>query len=84
MIAGLNPLLRGWGGCFSFSQGHELKVLDGWIRRRLRCLLWAQRKTQARRFKELRRRGVGETSARAASSSSKGAWRLSLSQGPHA
>jgi RNA-directed DNA polymerase len=83
MIADLNPLLRGWGGYFSFSQGHELKVLDGWVRRRLRCLLWAQWKTPARRFKELRRRGVGETSARAASSSSKGPWRLSLSKALH-
>jgi RNA-directed DNA polymerase len=83
MIADLNPLLRGWGGYFSFSQGHELKVLDGWIRRRLRCLLWAQWKTPARRFKELRRRGVGEKPARAASSSSKGPWRLSLSKALH-
>ncbi len=83
VIADLNPLLRGWGGYFAFSEGRELDSLDRWIRRRLRCLLWGQWKTPAKRFKELWRRGVGETSARAASASSKGPWRLSASKALH-
>ena len=48
MIADLNPLLRGWAGYFGFSQLHELASLDGWIRRRLRCVVWVQWKTRGR------------------------------------
>jgi hypothetical protein len=50
MIADLNPLLRGWAGYFGFSQ-----LLDGWTRRRLRCIVWDQWKTRGRRYQELRR-----------------------------
>src|SRR6201987_1999069 len=60
MIADLNPLLRGWAGYFGFSQLHELASLDGWIRRRLRCVVWVQWKTRGRRYKELRRLKVSE------------------------
>ena len=38
MISELVPYLRGWAGYFSFSQSHKLPSLDGWIRRRLRCV----------------------------------------------
>src|SRR3954465_13893236 len=34
------PYLRGWAGYFGFSQWRELASLDGWIRRRLRCVVW--------------------------------------------
>jgi Reverse transcriptase (RNA-dependent DNA polymerase)/Group II intron, maturase-specific domain len=58
MIADLNPLLRGWAGYFGFSQWRELGSLDGWTRRRLRCVVWVQWKTRGRRYKELRRLNV--------------------------
>jgi Group II intron, maturase-specific domain len=38
MIRELVSYLRGWAGYFGFSQWHELQSLDGWIRRRLRCV----------------------------------------------
>jgi hypothetical protein len=41
-IADLNLLFRGWAGTFGFSQWRELENLDGWIRRRLRCMAWAK------------------------------------------
>lgn len=42
-IQRLNPLLRGWANYFSPSVQHKrMKNLDGWLRRRLRCLLWRQ------------------------------------------
>ena len=68
MIADLNPLLRGWAGYFGFSQLHELSSLDGWTRRRLRCVVWVQWKTRGRRYQELRRLKVPERSARRPSS----------------
>ena len=83
MIAGINPVLRGWAGYFGFSEGYELADLDGWIRRRLRCMLWVQWKTRRRRFQELRRAGVGEKSTYAAIMSCKGPWRLSASEALH-
>jgi RNA-directed DNA polymerase len=83
MIADLNPLLRGWAGYFGFSERHELADLDGWIRRRLRCMLWVQWKTRRRRFQELRRAGVSEKTTYAAIMSCKGAWRISSSEALH-
>jgi RNA-directed DNA polymerase len=53
-IKTLNPLLRGWINYFQFTQGKgALEALDGWVRRRLRCLLWRQWKrpyTRERKF----------------------------------
>src|SRR6266481_3966337 len=49
MIADLNPFVRGWAGYFGFSQWRELPSLDGWIRRRLRCVVWVQWKTRGQR-----------------------------------
>ena len=83
MIADLNPLLRGWAGYFGFSQWRELASLDGWTRRRLRCVAWVQWKTRGRRYHELRRLKVPEKSASAAIFSPKGPWRLSSSSALH-
>ena len=60
MIADLDPLLRGWAGYFGFSQWRELPSLDGWTRRRLRCVVWVQWKTRGKRYRELRRLKVSE------------------------
>jgi RNA-directed DNA polymerase len=83
MIADLNPFVRGWAGYFGFSQWHELPSLDGWIRRRLRCVAWVQWKTRGQRYRELRRLQVSERSASAAIFSPKGPWRLSFSEALH-
>jgi RNA-directed DNA polymerase len=83
MIADLNPLVRGWAGYFSFSEWRELASLDGWTRRRLRCVVWVQWKTRRRRYHELRRLKVAERTASAAIFSPKGPWRLSSSSALH-
>jgi RNA-directed DNA polymerase len=83
MIADLNPFVRGWAGYFGFSQWRELSSLDGWIRRRLRCVVWVQWKTRGQRYRELRRLNVPERSASAAIFSPKGPWRLSSSEALH-
>jgi len=83
MIAEINPALRGWAGYFGFTEGYELDSLDGWIRRRLRCMLWTQWKTRRRRFHELSRAGIGEAATYAAIMSCKGPWRLSASEALH-
>jgi len=77
------PFVRGWAGYFGFSQWRELPSLDGWIRRRLRCVVWVQWKTRGQRYRELRRLKVSERSASAAIFSPKGPWRLSFSEALH-
>jgi RNA-directed DNA polymerase len=44
IIADLNPMLRGWFGYFQYVVPSELRVLDGFIRRRLRAVLRKQDK----------------------------------------
>jgi RNA-directed DNA polymerase len=83
MIADLLPYVRGWAGYFSFSQWRELPSLDGWIRRRLRCVAWVQWKTRGRRYQELRRLKVSDRLASAAIFSPKGPWRLSAVEALH-
>jgi RNA-directed DNA polymerase len=84
MIANLNPVLRGCAGYFGLGQlPSQLQSLDGWIRRRLRCVAWVQWKTRRRRYEELRRLGVGEKAASPAVFSPKGPWRLSSSGALH-
>jgi RNA-directed DNA polymerase len=83
MIKDLNPVLRGWAGYFGFSQLGELSSLDGWVRRRLRCLAWVQWKTRRRRIGELCRLGVAKSAAFEAAHSPKGPWRLSSSNCMH-
>jgi RNA-directed DNA polymerase len=83
MIGELVPYLRGWASYFGFSQLHELPSLDGWIRRRLRCVAWVQWKTRGQRYRALRRLNVPERSASEAVFSSKGPWRLSFSEALH-
>jgi len=83
MIGELVPYLRGWAGYFGFSQSRELPSLDGWIRRRLRCVAWVQWKTRGQRYRELRRLRVSERSVSAAVFSPKGPWRLSFSEALH-
>jgi RNA-directed DNA polymerase len=83
MIVDLNPLLRGWAGDFGFSQWRELASLDGWTRRRLRCVVWVQWKTHGNRYQELRCLKVSDKVASAAIFSPKGPLRLSSASARH-
>jgi RNA-directed DNA polymerase len=44
IIAGLNPMLKGWFGYFKHAHPMHLRGVDGFIRRRLRALLRKQQK----------------------------------------
>jgi RNA-directed DNA polymerase len=80
MVEELNRYLRGWVGYFGFCQTRsELRDLDSWIRRRLRCVVWKQWKRGRRRFEALRRLGVGSELAAQTAGSAHGPWRISRS-----
>ena len=58
-IEDLNPLLRGWINYFQLTQSKWiLEELDGWVRRRLRCLLWRQWKQPRTRKRRLQALGL--------------------------
>jgi RNA-directed DNA polymerase len=58
-IRRLNPKLAGWMACFRLTETKRaLEDLDGWIRRKLRCLLWRQWKRVYTRARRLIARGL--------------------------
>jgi RNA-directed DNA polymerase len=60
-IETLTPILRGWMQYFWLAEIKAVfEELDGWMRRKLRCLLWRQWKRPRTRAKELMRRGIDQ------------------------
>lgn len=71
----LNPVLCGWTSYFRLTEVKSaLEDLDGWIRRKLRCLLWRQWKYPATRNKRLQARGLDGTRAWKSASNGRGPW----------
>ena len=71
----LNPVLRGWINYFRYTQVKgTTQELDGWLRRRLRCLLWRQAEHCHRRQSLLRRQGLTEDRARRSARNGQGPW----------
>jgi RNA-directed DNA polymerase len=76
----LSCYLIGWRAYFGFCETpSELRVLDRWIRRRMRAIAWKQWKHGRARYRRLLRCGVGPALAAQAAGSPKGPWRLSNS-----
>ena len=73
--AELTPLLRGWMNYFRLAQVKGIfEELDGWIRRKLRCLIWRQWKRTVTRAKGLMQRGLKETQAWESATNRRGPW----------
>jgi len=71
----LNRLLRGWMQYFRLAEVKGIfEELDGWIRRKLRCLLWRQWKRTFTRAKNLMQRGLEESRAWKSATNGRGAW----------
>lgn len=74
-IGELNPVLRGWMSYFRLTEVKgALQDLDGWVRRKLRCLLWRQWKRPATRNRKMRARGLDATRAWESASNGRGPW----------
>ncbi|MFU8859010.1 MAG: group II intron maturase-specific domain-containing protein [Cyclonatronaceae bacterium] len=75
LIAKLVPVLRGWMNYFRHTQVRGiLEELDGWIRRRLRCVLWRQWKRTFTRAKRLMKAGLDEARAWKSATNGRGPW----------
>ena len=74
-IDALNPVLRGWMSYFRLTEVRGvLQELDGWIRRKLRCLLWRQWKRPATRNRKLQAAGLNEMRAWKSAGNGRGPW----------
>ena len=71
----LSPVLRGWTNYFRLAQVKGIfEELDGWIRRRLRCIVWRQGKRVWPRVKLLKRHGLTEERAWRSATNGRGPW----------
>jgi RNA-directed DNA polymerase len=74
-IKDLTPVMRGWIGYFRLAEAKGIfEELDGWIRRRLRCILWRQWKRPGTRKARLMQRGLSEERAWRSASNGRGPW----------
>ena len=74
-IEELTVTLRGWINYFRLSEVKGIfEELDGWIRRRLRCIIWRQWKRAYTRAKGLMKRGLGEGRAWESATNGRGPW----------
>lgn len=71
----LNPVIRGWIDYFSLAEVKTFtEDLDGWIRRKYRCILWRQWKRSWTRKVKLMKRGIDENRAVQSAFNGRGPW----------
>ena len=74
-IRHLNPVLRGWANYYRLTASKRpVEALDGWLRRRLRLILWRQWKRARTRARYLMRLGLPELRARMSATNGRGPW----------
>ncbi|HET6569045.1 MAG TPA: group II intron reverse transcriptase/maturase [Rhodothermales bacterium] len=75
LIEELAPILRGWGNYFRLAEVKNVfDELDGWMRRKLRCILWRQWKRTYTRARNLMKRGLAEARAWKSATNGRGPW----------
>ena len=75
IITQLNPILRGWMAYFKLTETKQvLGELDGWIRHKLRCIVWRQWKRPYTRAKNLMKAGLTEERAWRSACNQRGPW----------
>lgn len=71
----LTPLLRGWANYFRLAEVKNIfEELDGWIRRKLRAVLWRQWKRVFTRARNLMRLGLEKARALKSAMNGRGPW----------
>jgi RNA-directed DNA polymerase len=74
-VSELNPILRGWAAYFKLTETKRaLEEIDGWLRRKLRCILWRQWKHPYTRGKNLMKAGLTEERAFRSAFNQRGPW----------
>jgi RNA-directed DNA polymerase len=80
----LMPITRGWVNYFGLSGDRSIfELLDGWIRRKVRAILWRQWKRPRTRAKRLITLGLKEHTAWKMAYANKGPWKMAKTNGVH-
>ncbi len=75
VVADLQPLIRGWTAYFRLSEVKRVfEDLDGWLRRKLRAILWRQWKKPRTRMRRLIRLGLDVHRAWKSATNGRGPW----------
>ncbi len=75
VIEELTPVLRGWVNYFRLADVKGVfEELDGWIRRKFRCILWRQWKRTYTRAKNLMKYGLDKDRALKSAMNGRGPW----------
>ena len=75
IVEELTPKLLGWVSYFCLAEVKGLfGELDGWLRRKLRCILWRQWKRSHTRAKNLMRLGLSKATAWESATNGRGPW----------
>jgi hypothetical protein len=78
VIYKLNLYLKGWWNYYGLTQGRaKFRSLNGWIFRRLRCLLWTQWKNPGTRVRNLLKLGISRRDAFLCGNARKKMWHMS-------
>jgi RNA-directed DNA polymerase len=78
------PITKGWANYFGLAESRSIfESLDGWIRRKIRDVLWRQWKKPHTRYKRLIALGLKEGTARKTAYGGKGPWRMAKTYGMH-
>lgn len=76
----LQCLVRGWVNYFKLADMKwQLRDLDMWLRRKIRCVYWKQWKKNRTKFKALKKLGIPEWQAWQWANSRKSYWRIASS-----
>jgi len=71
----IRPLLIGWINYFKLVETKNIfQELDGWLRRKFRCIIWRQKKRGNARAKILIARGIGKERAKRSTVNGRGPW----------
>jgi RNA-directed DNA polymerase len=74
-IQQLNPVLRGWAAYFKLTETKTAwDEFDGWLRRKLRCIMWRQWKRPHTRAQHLMRAGLTEERSWRSACNQRGPW----------
>jgi RNA-directed DNA polymerase len=74
-IAEIGPLLRGWIAYYRLAETKgSLELLDQWVRRKLRVILWRQWKRGRTRYARLTGLGIDSERARLSAGNGRGPW----------
>ena len=78
VIKGLNQYLKGWWNYYRLTEAKYIfKSLNGWIIRRLRCIVWKQWKNPGTKVRNLKKLGIAHKDAVRCGNARKKHWRMS-------